>query len=91
MIYEQPVIYELKDIKVRTLLIIGTLDRTIVGKAKVPKEKINTYGQYQKLGKQINQILKGSKLIELPEVGHIPHIQEPGLFKKHIRDFLELQ
>jgi pimeloyl-ACP methyl ester carboxylesterase len=32
MIYEQPVIYELKDITLPTLLVIGQYDRTVVGK-----------------------------------------------------------
>jgi pimeloyl-ACP methyl ester carboxylesterase len=38
MIYNQPVCYEFKNIKVPTLLIIGTRDRTAIGKDRAPKE-----------------------------------------------------
>jgi len=89
MIYEQPVCYEFKNIKLKTLLIIGTLDRTIVGKARLTKELIQEHGQYQKLGKQVHQQIKGSILVELPGVGHIPHIQSFDLFRKNIVEFLK--
>jgi pimeloyl-ACP methyl ester carboxylesterase len=88
MIYEQPVCYEFKNIKARTLLIIGTEDRTIVGKDKVPKELQSKHGQYQLLGKEVKQEITGCQLVELPGVGHIPHIQALPSFKKAVLDFL---
>ena len=39
MIYTQPVCYEFENIKVPTLLIIGQLDRTALGKNVVRKKK----------------------------------------------------
>ena len=89
MIYEQPVVYEFQNLKVPTLLIIGQLDRTVVGKAKVPKEIVDNYGNYPKLGKETQARIKGSKLVELEGVGHIPHIQTPDKFEKAIGDFLQ--
>lgn len=89
MIYEQPVVYEFENIKVPTLLIIGQEDRTVVGKAKVPKEIVNNYGQYPQLGKLINSKIRNSKLVELEGVGHIPHIQTPDKFEKAVADFLQ--
>src|SRR5213079_3181865 len=65
MIYEQPVVYELKNIRVPTLLIIGQADRTIVGKDRVPKEIVNNFGQYPALGRKVNQEIAASNLIEL--------------------------
>lgn len=88
MIYEQPVVYEFENIKVPTLLMIGQEDRTVVGKAKVPKEKVNNYGQYPQLGKLINSRIKNSKLVELTGVGHIPHIQTPEKFEVLLNEFL---
>ncbi len=88
MIYEQPVCYEFKNIKVPTLLIIGTADRTIVGKARVPKNEVDQHGQYQLLGKLVRQQIANSKLVELPGVGHIPHIQDFESFKKAVKSFL---
>jgi pimeloyl-ACP methyl ester carboxylesterase len=70
-------------------LIIGQADRTVVGKAKVPKEIVNNYGQYPKLGRETQAKIKNSKLIELEGVGHIPHIQTPDKFEKAVADFLQ--
>ncbi len=89
MIYEQPVCYEFSRLKVPTLLIIGTADRTIVGKAKVPEKLLSKYGQYQLLGKKVHKLIKGSTLKELPGVGHIPHKQQLPLFEKYLGDFLQ--
>lgn len=88
MIYEQPVVYEFERIRVPTLLIIGQEDRTVVGKALLPKDQQAKYGQYPELGKQTAQRIKQSKLVELPGVGHIPHIQTPELYVKALNEFL---
>jgi pimeloyl-ACP methyl ester carboxylesterase len=89
MIYEQPVNYEFENIKVPTLLIIGQDDRTIVGKAKVPKEIISEHGQYPELGRNTKQKIKNARLVELEAVGHIPHGQTPEKFEKAVVDFLQ--
>jgi pimeloyl-ACP methyl ester carboxylesterase len=89
MIYEQPVVYELKHIRVPTLAIIGLADRTIVGKNLLDKAAVQQHGQYPLLGRQLQQQIRGSKLVELKGVGHIPHIQVPQIFKKHVLDFLK--
>ncbi len=88
MIYEQPVCYEFNQISVPTLLIIGQEDRTIVGKNRVPKELVNQYGQYPALGKRTQQQIKGSQLVELPGVGHIPHVQALPEYTKAVLRFL---
>ena len=89
MIYEQPVVYEFQNIKAPTLLIIGQLDRTVVGKGRVPKEIVGSYGQYPKLGKETRGKIKNAELVELEGVGHIPHIQTPDKFEKAVSDFLK--
>jgi len=89
MIYEQPVVYEFANIKAPTLLIIGQLDRTVVGKGKVPKEIVGNYGNYPKLGKETAAKIKNSSLVELEGVGHIPHIQTPDKFEAAIANFLK--
>ncbi|CCH55013.1 alpha/beta hydrolase fold protein [Fibrisoma limi BUZ 3] len=88
MIYEQPVVYEFDRIRVPTLLIIGQEDRTVVGKALLPKDQQAKYGQYPELGKQTARRIQQSKLVELPGVGHIPHIQTPELYVKALSEFL---
>lgn len=84
LIYEQPVYYEFKNVAVPTLLVIGQEDRTVVGKNKLPKEVAARHGNYPLLGKEIQKLIPGSKLAELPGIGHIPHIQDLPLFMKTI-------
>ena len=88
MIYEQPVVYEFENLKMPTLLVIGQEDRTIVGKARVPKEIVNNYGQYPQLGKKIKAEIPNAELVELEGVGHIPHIQTPESFEAAVVGFL---
>lgn len=90
MIYEQPVCYEWDRIDVPTLLIIGQADRTIVGKDQLNEEQKKIHGQYPILGKRTKQQIKNSKLVELPGVGHIPHIQDVNLFMKHLLAFFKI-
>lgn len=82
MIFEQPVVYEFPLIKVPTVLFIGTADKTIVGKGALSQEDQQKYGQYNILGKATAAKIKGSKLIEFANVGHIPHLQVPDAFLK---------
>ncbi|BAP30670.1 alpha/beta hydrolase [Chryseobacterium sp. StRB126] len=88
MIYNQPVCYEFKNIKVPTLLIIGTRDRTAIGKDRAPKELQPKMGQYQELGKKTQHEIAGSKLVELENVGHLPHIEVYPKFFEALYDFI---
>lgn len=89
MIYEQPVYYELRNITVPTLLIIGQYDRTIVGKDTLPEEVKRYYGNYPELGKTAKGFINGSKLVELENVGHIPHVQALNDFSKEVLKFFQ--
>lgn len=89
MIYNQPVCYEFKNIKVPTLLIIGTRDRTAIGKDRAPKELQPKMGQYQELGKKTQLEIKGSKLVELENVGHLPHIEVYPKFFEALYNFIK--
>lgn len=89
MIYNQPVCYEFKNIKVPTLLIIGTRDRTAIGKDRAPKELQSKMGQYQELGKKTQREIAGSKLVEIENVGHLPHIEVYPKFMEALSDFIQ--
>ena len=89
MIIEQPVLYEFKNITQPTLIIIGQADRTIVGKNLLSKEVADQHGNYPRLGKWFNGQVTNSKLVEVPGVGHIPHIQAPDVFKEAVLNFLK--
>lgn len=89
MIYTQPVVYEFEKIAAPTLLIIGLRDRTAIGKNLVGEEKRKTMGQYPELGKKTAQRIKNSTLVELDNVGHLPHIEKFDAFIKPVLQFLQ--
>ena len=52
MIYEQPIVYELNNLKTPTLLIIGQEDRTVVGKDQLNENDKKKFGLYPLLGRK---------------------------------------
>ena len=89
MIFTQPVLYEFSNIKNKTLLIIGTRDRTAMASFLVSKEVAQTMGRYDLLGKATQKIIPNSELVEIPEVGHLPHIESFEKFINPLISFLE--
>ncbi|MDO3695151.1 alpha/beta hydrolase [Wenyingzhuangia sp. chi5] len=88
MIFNQPVVYEFKNIKCPTLLIIGTRDRTALGKPLVSEEVIKTMGLYEHLGKLTQQRIPNAKLVEIKNIGHLPHIESFEKFINPLANFL---
>lgn len=89
MIFTQPVVYEFKNIKSLTLLIIGTRDKTALGKNLVSEEIRKTMGNYAELGKKTQKTIPNSKLVEVPNTGHLPHIESFNQFIKPLIVFLK--
>lgn len=89
MIYEQPVCYEFTSIKAKTLLVIGQSDRTVAGKARVKKELLPKVGQYPELGRRTAKLIPNSSLVEIPNVGHIPHFEAKEIFFQELLSFLK--
>ncbi|WP_394832160.1 alpha/beta hydrolase [Pendulispora rubella] len=88
MIYLQPICYEFDRLRVPTLLIVGTADRTIVGKNLLKPDVVAEHGRYDRLGKETAAKIPGSKLVELPGIGHIPHVEVEERFLTEVRSFL---
>lgn len=80
MIYTQPVYYELEHIAVPTLLLIGDKDNTAIGKDLAPPPVRAKLGHYPELAKQAVARIPGAKLVEFPDMGHAPQIQNPATF-----------
>ena len=89
MIYEQPVVYEFPQVKAKTLVIVGQGDRTVVGKARVPKELLPKVGQYPELGKKTAKAIPGAKLVEIADAGHLPQFEAPEKFQQALLGFLQ--
>ena len=86
MVYTQPVVDDFSRISTPALLIIGTRDRTAIGKAFAPKELQPLMGQYQNLGKETQKKIRNSQLAELDNVGHLPHVE---VFERFITPLLQ--
>jgi pimeloyl-ACP methyl ester carboxylesterase len=59
-----------------------------VGKARVKKELLPGVGQYPALGKKTVGLIPNATLVELPDVGHIPHLEATERFHQELLAFL---
>ena len=89
MILKQPVLGEFPKIKAKTLLVIGPKDRTAVGKVLAAKEAAGKMGNYPELGRAAARAMPGARLVERPNVAHIPHLQASVDFHWELVKFLK--
>jgi len=89
MIFNQPVVYELHDLKPATLLIIGLRDRTALGRAWASKEVAAKLGNYRDLGKRAAANIPGARLVELEGVGHLPQVEAFDAYAQALLAFLK--
>ncbi len=89
MIYEQPILYDIDKLNIPTLLMVGELDKTFIGKEMLSPKKQKLYGNYPLLANKAAKKIKKSQVIILPGVGHIPHLQTIDVFRKNVLTFLK--
>jgi pimeloyl-ACP methyl ester carboxylesterase len=89
MIFTQPVCYEFSLLKMPVLLIVGSLDRTAVGKDRAPADAKEKLGNYPKLGKETAAKIPDCKLVELPGVGHLPQMEDYPDYIAAVKNFLK--
>lgn len=89
MVFTQPVVHDFPKISVPTLLIIGTRDRTAIGRERVSPELRETLGRYDELGRKTRDAIPNSELVEIPDVGHMPQIEAYPQYIAALEDFLE--
>ncbi|SEM79214.1 Pimeloyl-ACP methyl ester carboxylesterase [Luteibacter sp. UNCMF331Sha3.1] len=80
MIFTQPLVYEFPDIRVPTVLIVGSKDRTAVGKDAAPADVAAKLGDYPALGKEAAARIPGARFVLLDGLGHSPMIEAPERF-----------
>jgi pimeloyl-ACP methyl ester carboxylesterase len=88
MIFTQPVYYEFGQLKVPTLLLIGTADTTAIGSDIAPAQVKARLGHYDELGKQVAHMIPGSTLVEFPGLGHAPQMEQPDAFHQALLGWL---
>jgi pimeloyl-ACP methyl ester carboxylesterase len=89
MIFTQPVCYEFSDLVMPTLLVVGSLDRTALGKQWVSEEVRQTLGDYPGLAKKAASEIPKCQLEILEGVGHVPQLERPDLFFPLLLRFLQ--
>lgn len=82
VIFTQPVIEEFKDFQVPVTLILGTRDRTGPGRNWKRDGVDYELGRYDLLGSQVKARNPDIEVIELPGLGHLPHIENFELFQQ---------
>ncbi|HZZ12516.1 MAG TPA: alpha/beta hydrolase [Paraburkholderia sp.] len=82
MIYTQPVVYELGQLSMPTLLLIGQKDTTAIGKDAAAPEVQAKIGHYPELGKAAAKAIPHATLVEFAHSGHAPQMQDPRAFHK---------
>jgi pimeloyl-ACP methyl ester carboxylesterase len=90
MIYTQPVVYELGDLRMPVLLMIGDKDTTAIGKDLASPQVRATLGNYPELGKKAAARIPHAKLVEFSDLGHSPQIQAPDRFHKALLQGLQM-
>lgn len=88
MIFTQPTIYELPNLKMNSLLMVGDKDNTAIGKTWAPADVKPLLGHYDVLGKQVSAQIPGCTLVEFPDLGHAPQIQDPDSFHAALLNWL---
>lgn len=88
MIQTQPVCYEFGGLKMPTLLLIGLRDRTAPGREQAPEAMRAKLGNYPELGKAAAAAIPHSRLVELDNLGHAPHVEAFPRFIEPLKAFL---
>ncbi|EKZ98110.1 alpha/beta hydrolase [Cupriavidus metallidurans] len=88
MIFTQPVVYEISAIQAPTLLMIGDRDTTAIAKDAAPPDVQAKLGHYPELAKATARAIPNTTLVEFPDMGHAPQMQDPQAFHKALLEGL---
>ncbi|AVR98585.1 alpha/beta fold hydrolase [Pseudoduganella armeniaca] len=89
MIYTQPVVHEFPNLKVPVTLMIGDGDSTAIGSDIAPPELKAKLGNYKVLGKEAAKKIPQAHLIEFPNMGHAPQMEDPEAFHRALLQALD--
>lgn len=89
MIFTQPVVYEFRNLAMPTMLLIGTRDRTAVGRAWAPAAAREKLGRYDILGGQVARLIPRGRLLALKDVGHVPMVESFDQYITGLKAFLK--
>lgn len=79
-IFSENIVDRFSQVTSKTFLIIGTRDKTGPGRGWLKEGVTIKLGEFKKLGINANNLIKGSKLIELDGLGHMPQYENYNVF-----------
>jgi pimeloyl-ACP methyl ester carboxylesterase len=88
MIYRQPVRYEYSLLQMPVLLIVGEQDRTTPLRAYAPADVAAKMGNYPVIARQVCAEVVDCRVIVMPGLGHVPHMEAPDNFNAAVSNFL---
>ena len=88
-IFSESIVDKFPQIKSDTILIIGTRDRTGLGRGWLKGGVTRDLGDYKKLGQITKEAIKGSTLIELDGLGHMPQYEDYDVFIKAFHEAID--
>ncbi|MFH6782882.1 MULTISPECIES: alpha/beta fold hydrolase [Methylobacterium] len=80
MVFTQPVVHELDRLRVPTVLMVGTKDRTAPGANRAAPALAETLGRYDRLGPEVAGRIKDARLVTFEGLGHAPQVEAPDRF-----------
>lgn len=87
-VFSDPVIHEIEQITAPTVLMIGELDTTAIGRNRADKKLAAKLGNYPALARAFVERLQSGRLVAWPDLGHSPHIEAPEKFHGALMDAL---
>ncbi len=88
MIFNEPIRHEYRLLKMPVLLVIGQSDHSVFFRRYASPEAIKPLGNWPVLGREALKDLPDGKLIEIADVGHVPHAEKPDEFDAALTAFL---
>jgi pimeloyl-ACP methyl ester carboxylesterase len=88
MILTQPVVHDLADLAAPTLFIVGSRDRTAVGKDLVPPSVAERMGHLPELARAAAGRIRGARLVEIDGSGHLPQVDAFARYREALLGFL---
>lgn len=88
LVLTQPVAHAFKDLKPRTLLIVGDKDNTAIGAQWSPPEVAKKLGHFDVLGPQVAAEIPNGEVIQFADMGHAPQISDPHRFHEALLGWL---
>src|SRR5258707_10527508 len=88
MIFNEPIRHEYRLLKRPVLLVIGQTHPSGFFRRYASPEAIKPLGNWPVLGREALKDLPDGKLIEIADVGHVPHAEKPDEFDAALTAFL---